>query len=157
MPPEGMEIPGEYLADMEDTRARLGRMADTGGMKMVFSGRIPNSRLALEATEYAVAKGRGEEFHRAVFEKLYAEGRDIGDWKVLREAAEGAGLEADDLENAVSRGDFTGVLDVKLAEAIERGIKAVPTFIINGSYRIVGAQPYETFQKAIADIKDSTV
>ena len=150
-----MEIPSEYLADMEDIRQRLKKMADTGGLEMVFSGRIPNSRAALEATEYAYANGRGEEFHRAVFQRLYGEGRDIGSWEVLREAAEDAGLDADDMENAVKRGEYTAVLDEKLEEAASRGIKAVPTFIINDRYRIVGAQPFEVFEQAIAEVEDA--
>lgn len=157
MPPEGMEIPSEYLADMEDTRRRLKSMADTGGLEMVFSGRIPNSRLALEATEFAYAHGRGGQFHRAVFQRLYGEGRDIGSWGVLREAAAEAGLDADEMEREVKGGEYAAVLDAKIEEAAGRGVKAVPTFIINGNYRIVGAQPYEAFEKAIAQVESGEV
>lgn len=153
MPPEGMEIPSEYLADMEDIRKRLKDMAGTGGLEMVFSGRIPNSRRALEATEYACAHGKGGQFHHAVFQRLYGEGRDIGSWEVLREAAVEAGLDAEEMENAVTGGEYTAVLDAKLEKAAGLGIKAVPTFVINGNYRIVGAHPYEAFQKAIAAVE----
>jgi len=155
MPPEGMEIPGEYLADMADTRRRLKKMADVGGLKVVFSGRISNSRLALEATEYAYAHGRGEEFHRAVFQKLYAEGQHIGNWEVLREAAINAGLDAGEMESVVKSGEYAEVLEKKLAEAASLGVKAVPTFVINDSYRIVGAQPYEVFEQALAAIESA--
>ncbi|MHB1325800.1 MAG: DsbA family oxidoreductase [Thermoleophilia bacterium] len=82
MPPEGMELPSEYQDETDDAQARLKKMADSGGLEMVFTGRILNSRLALEATEYAYAQSRGDEFHRAVFDKLYGEGRDIGSWEV---------------------------------------------------------------------------
>jgi predicted DsbA family dithiol-disulfide isomerase len=149
MPLEGKEIPAEYLDDMEDTRRRLEKMADSGDMELVFSGRIAHSRRALEATEYASEQGRGVEFHRAVFQKLYGEGRDIGSWEILRAAARDAGLDADTMEEAVASGRFAPVLDTKLARAAELGIKAVPTYIINDNYRIVGAQPYEVFQEAI--------
>jgi predicted DsbA family dithiol-disulfide isomerase len=150
MPVEGQEIPPEYLDDMEDTRRRLEKMADSGDMELVFSGRIAHSRRALEATEYAGEQGRGDEFHRAVFQKLYGEGQDIGSWEILRAAARDAGLDADAMEEAVAGGRFSQALDIKLAQAAELGIKAVPTFIINDDYRIVGAQPYEVFQEAIA-------
>lgn len=135
---------------MEDTRRRLELMAGSGGMKMAFSGRIPHSRRALEATEYAIEQGRGLEFHRAVFHRLYGEGLDIGSWEVLGAAAAEAGLDPDALRKAVESGRLTPVLDAKLARAAALGIKAVPTYIINDSYRIVGAQPYEVFQEAIA-------
>ena len=127
-------------------------MASGGGLKMVFTGRIPNSRLALEATEYAYTLGRGDEFHRAVFDQLYGEGRDIGSWEVLHAAAVIAGLDAIELEKAVTGGEYAKVLDGKLAEAAELGVKAVPTYIINRSYRIVGAHPYAVFEEAIAGL-----
>lgn len=152
MPPEGMELPPEYQNEADDTHARLRQMADSGGLKMVFTGRIRNSRLALEATEYAYAQGRGDEFHRAVFNKLYGEGLDIGSWEVLRSAALEAGLESGELEKTITNGEYTAVLERKLAEAAELGIKAVPTYVINGSHRIVGAQPYVVFEEAIAQL-----
>ena len=150
MPPEGMEIPSEYQDEMEDTHARLRKMAGTGGLPMVFSGRIPNSRLALEATEYACAQGRGNEFHRAVFNKLYGEGLNIGSWEVLKTAAAEAGLDGDKMQAEVAGGGYAALLERKLAEAAALGIKAVPTCVINGSHHIVGAQPYEVFKEAIA-------
>jgi len=151
-PPEGMELPPEYQDEADDTHARLRKMAGGGGLKMVFTGRIPNSRLALEATEYAYAQGRGDEFHRAVFNKLYGERRDIGSWEVLRAAAGDAGLEAAELEKAITGGKYSAILDGKLVEAAELGIKAVPTYVINGSHRIVGAHPYAVFEEAIAGL-----
>jgi len=152
MPPEGIEMPVEYQDETDDTHTRLRNMAESGGLKMVFSGRIRNSRLALESTEYAYAQGRGDEFHRAVFEKLYGEGLDIGSWEVLRAAASVAGLEAGALEQAITGGEYAEVLDRKLAEAARLGIKAVPTYIINGTHRIVGAHPYSAFEEAIAGL-----
>lgn len=135
---------------MEDTRRRLTLMADSGGMEMVFTGRLPHSRRALEATEYTRERGRGNGFHRAVFHQLYGLGRDIGSWEVLRDAAAEAGIDPDDMEQEVTSGRLGPVLDAKLTRAAELGIKAVPTYIINDSYRIVGAQPYDVFREAIA-------
>ena len=152
MPPEGMELPPEYQNEADDTHTRLRKMAAGGGLKMVSTGRIPNSRLALEATEYAYAQGRGDEFHRAIFGKLYGEGRDIGSWEVLRSAASEAGLDAGELETAITGGEYSAILDRKLDRAVELAIKAVPTYVINDSYRIVGAQPYAVFEEAIAGL-----
>jgi len=148
LPPEGMELPTEYQDELDDTHMRLRRMAESGGLKIVFTGRIPNSRTALEATEFAYARGRGAEFHREVFTQLYGEGRDIGSWEVLSDAAEKAGLDAGELEEALASGAFSAILESKLAKARELGIKAVPTYVINGTHRIVGAHPYAVFATA---------
>lgn len=152
MPPEGMEMPVEYQDETDDTHARLRMMADSGGLKIVFTGRIRNSRLALEATEYAYAQGRGDEFHRAIFDQLYGEGRDIGSWEVLRTAAIAVGLDAAEMEKAIKSGEYGEILEKKLAVAHGLGIKAVPTYVINGSYRIVGAHPFTVFEEAIAGL-----
>jgi predicted DsbA family dithiol-disulfide isomerase len=152
MPESGMDLPQDYKADMEDTRRRLVSVANDGGLPMVFSDHIPNSRLALEATEYAAVRGKGEEFHRAVFARLYGEGKDISRWDVLREAALEAGLDPDDMQTQIEGGGFRETVKAQAAAARELGIHAVPTYVINGKYRIVGAQPYEVFREAIREI-----
>lgn len=150
MPPEGMELPEEYkTADMEDTRRRLKTVAEAGGLKVVFSDHVPNPRRAHEATEYAGERGRGEEFHRAVLGRRYAAGLDISRWEVLRSAAVEAGLDPDDMQQAVESGRYRGAVEEKAAAAREMGIHAVPTYVINDRYRIVGVQPFEVFREAI--------
>lgn len=149
MPLEGREIPREYLDDMEDTRSRLKLVADSGGLELNFPGRMFHTRRALEATEYAGDQGRAEEFHRAVFHKLYGEALDIGSWDVLRAATGEAGLDPEAMESQVSDGSYRRALDEKLEVAAALGIHAVPTYVINDRYRIVGVQPLDAFLEAI--------
>lgn len=152
MPPEGMDLPQDFKADMADTRERLVRVAATGGLQMVFSDHIPNSRRALEATEYAVQQGLGEEFHSAVFSKLYGEGLDISSWDVLRSAASDVGLNPDDMQRQTESGSFRAAVEAQIEAARALGIHAVPTYVINDGHRIVGAQPFEIFHQAIGQI-----
>lgn len=153
MPPEGMQLPEEYKADMDDTRRRLVAVAEQGSLKMVFSDHIPNPRRAHEAMEFAGQQGLGEDFHRAVFHRRYAEGLDISDWEVLRSAAAEAGLDPAELQRETEGGRFSSIVEEKAHAARERGIHAVPTFVINEQYRIVGVQPFEVFQEAIEQIE----
>lgn len=152
MPPEGMDLPEEYKADMADTRRRLAAVAAEGGLAEVYPEHIPNSRRALEATEYAEQQGSGEEFHRAVFRKRYVEGLDISSWDVLRAAATEAGLDPDELQRETGGGRYRAIVEQKAEAAREMGIHAVPTYVINDEYRIVGVQPFETFRQAIEQI-----
>ncbi len=153
MPPEGMELSQSMREHMTETRQRLEQMAHAAGMEMVFPEHIPNSRRALEATEYAKGQGKGEEFHGAVFQKLYGEGQDIGRWDVLRSAAREVGLDADVMQREIESGTYTADLEAQIAEKFSLGITGVPTYIINDEYSIVGAQPYEAFKDAIARIE----
>jgi len=152
MPPEGMELPERLRARYGETSERLRQMARAAGMEMVTPGRIPHTRLAHEATEYARERGRGEAFHRIVFRQYYGEGQDIGRWEVLRAAAEEAGLNADDMQREVDAGRYTATVQGQVEEAYALGITGVPTYVLNDHYAIVGAQPYEAFQQALKQL-----
>ena len=92
-----MELPDHIKSRMAETNVRLKQMANAAGLEMVFATRIPNTRIAHEATEYARQKGKGFEFHHVVFEKFYGYGEDISKWDVLRDAALQVGLDAEEM------------------------------------------------------------
>lgn len=152
-PPEGMELP-EYIKRARDngSEERLQTIAKLYGMEFKSTERIYNTRLAHEATEYAREHGKGNEFHRVVFRKVYAEGGDPSQWDVLRSAAEEAGLDAEEMHREVESGKYTANVDGQVRWAYQIGVTGVPTYVINDRYAIVGAQPYEVFRNALAQI-----
>jgi predicted DsbA family dithiol-disulfide isomerase len=89
-PPEGMELP-DYIkrSRANGSEERLKQIADTYGMVFVSTKRIYNTRIVHEATEFAREHGKGNEFHRVIFRKVYAEGADPSQWDVLRAAWQG--------------------------------------------------------------------
>ena len=152
-PPEGMELSAHILrARANGSEERLQSMARMHGMEFKSTERIYNTRLAHEATEYAREHGRVNEFHRVIFRKVYAEGFDISKWDVLRSAAEEVGLDADDMQAVVEGGKYTAEVAQQVRWAQEIGVTGVPTYVINDRYAIVGAQPYESFKNALAQI-----
>ena len=152
IPPEGMQLPPQVRARLVGMSERLQGMAQEAGMQMVMPDLIPNSRRALEAAEYARAQGTHEAFHTGVFRQLYAEGQDIGRWDVLRAAAEEVGMDADAMQRETEAGSFRATVDWQIAEARALGITGVPTYIFDDQYAVVGAQPYEVFQQAMAQL-----
>jgi predicted DsbA family dithiol-disulfide isomerase len=155
-PPEGREL-SEHIrrARAAGSEERLRQMAEAQGMKFVSTQRIHNTRLAHEATEYARERGRANEFHRAVFLKVYAEADDPSQWDVLRSAAVEAGLDADEMQREVQSGRYTAEVEAQVQGAYRMGVSGVPTYVINNRYAIVGAQPYEVFKDALARILKS--
>jgi predicted DsbA family dithiol-disulfide isomerase len=152
-PPEGMELPTYILqARASGSEERLEQMAAKYGMKFKSTQRIYNTRLAHEATEYARRHGKANEFHKVVFRKVYAEGDDISKWDVLRSAAEEVGLNADEMQQEVEDGKYTAEVAGQVQEAYQIGVSGVPTYVINDKYALVGAQPYEVFKRALAQI-----
>jgi predicted DsbA family dithiol-disulfide isomerase len=152
-PPEGVDLP-EYILRARASGAdeRLQSMANHYGMEFNSPDRIYNTRLAHEATEYASERGKGLEFHRAVFLKVYAEGQDISKWDVLCAAAEEVGLDGQDMQNVVGGGKYTAHVAEQVRSAQQIGVTGVPTYVINDRYAIVGAQPYGTFKNALGQI-----
>jgi predicted DsbA family dithiol-disulfide isomerase len=150
IPPEGMPLSPLLRARLVGMSERLLEMAQEVGMPMVMPDRIPNSRRALEAAEYARAQGLHEAFHAVVFRQLYAEGQDIGRWEVLRAAAVEVGMDADAMQRETEAGNYRAAVDRQIAEARALGITGVPAYIFDDQYAVVGAQPYEVFQQAMA-------
>ena len=148
-----MELP-DYIKNARNngSEERLRSMANAHGMKFESTERIYNTRLAHEATEYAREHGKGIEFHKIVFRKVYADKQDISNWDVLRSAAEEAGLNGAEMQREVEDGKYTTNVADQVQWAYQIGVSGVPTYVINDRYAVVGAQPYEVFKNALAQI-----
>ena len=105
-----------------------------------------NSRLAQELAKWAEEKGRGDEFHDAVFRSYFVDGKNIGKKAVLVELAEKIGLPGKEAGKVLESRAFREAVDADWKLCMEKGISAVPTFVIDGQ-AVVGAQPYEMLEQ----------
>ena len=152
-PPEGRDLPEHVKrARAQGSEERLRQIAESYGMGFVSTKRIYNTRLAHEATEYARLHAKGNEFHRVVFRKVYAEGQDPSQWEVLRAAAQEVDLDPEEMQREVENEKYAAEVVDKVRWAYQIGVTGVPTYVINNRYAIVGAQPYEVFQSALQQI-----
>ena len=147
-PREGMPLvkmfPG---ADVEAMTRRLNSMGAPFGLSFQKIVNISNSRLSLEAAEFAKAQGRFDAFHHSAFQAYFTQGKDIGDRNVLVQIGKDTGLDTTALRIALETGRYGKHLETVKTEAAGLGISAAPTFIINDADRIVGAQPLEVFRE----------
>jgi predicted DsbA family dithiol-disulfide isomerase len=153
-PREGAPLPDYIRARHDSTFDRLRERALASGREMVPRAFIASSRRALEAAEYARAQGRFQAFHEAVFGKYFGEGRNIGGWDVLREAAEEAGVDPDAMQQAVEEGVYGAEVDESTSRAVAMGITGVPTYILDDKYAVVGAHPYSVFETAMRRLEE---
>jgi predicted DsbA family dithiol-disulfide isomerase len=149
-PKEGTELtnlpfPKEYLEMM---KANIQKLADDVGISLTLNDKLPNSRLALYFSEYARKKGKFDEFHKLVFDAYWKDGRDIGDQDFLLSIAESIGFRKEDILEYIDSDEPFEELSKSLRELRKYGINGVPTFII-GDRIVVGAQPYDVFEKVI--------
>lgn len=153
IPPEGRPVRESIRESYErGIGQRLKEMARESGREMVLREWTPNSRRALEASEYAREQGKHEAFHTVVFRKFYGEGQDMSDWDVLRSAAEEVGLDADEMQRETESGKYEPVVNRHIREAHEMGITGVPAYILGQRYLIMGAQPYDVFREVMEEL-----
>ncbi len=145
---DGLSFPREYL---EMVMANVKRLADEDGLEIKFSGKLPNSRLALFISEFARKEGKFDKFHNLVFEKYWKEGKDIGDLSILLDLAESIGLSREKIVNYIESDEPIKRLNKNMFELGRCGINGVPTFLIGDQF-VVGAQPYEVFENVIRNV-----
>ena len=142
---------------MYRARAQEGvnRLAAQVGLQLSLHDRLINSRPALQAAEFAREQGHFNTMHHELFRAYWDEGRDVSHMSVLREVALRAGVDATGMEAAVAANRFGDYLDARRAEAEELMIDGIPAHVIADRYLVMGAQPYDIFERVMArlDVK----
>jgi predicted DsbA family dithiol-disulfide isomerase len=131
--------------DIPAMLARLKSVADAEGLPLGTRKMTFNSRLAQELGKWAEEKGRGEEFHNAVFRAYFVDGKNIAGKEILIELAKKVGLPVKEAKEVLDSRTFKEAVDEDWQLSMRRGITAVPTFVIDHQV-VVGAQPYEVLE-----------
>jgi len=100
-----------------------------------------NSRMAQELGKLAEKKGFGEQFHMAAFKAYFADGLNIGLDSTLISLGISSGLSEADIRDAIENRTYKKTVDEDWNRSYQKGVTAVPTFMLNGM-SLVGAQPY---------------
>lgn len=152
-PPEGkprrqMTQPGDPPSHLEQRGEELGIRFSRGRTW------TSNSHISLQAAEYVAQLHPElvEPFHRRMFRAYFDELADIGTIDAVVVLAAEAGVPADEIRAALESGELRPVVDDGIAWAREAGVSAVPTFIIDEQYAVVGAQPAEVFERVFAQL-----
>ena len=134
----------------KDMQAPLAARCRELGLALNAPDVLSNSRLAVEAAEFAREAGKHGVFHRAVLAAYFAHGQDIGDVAVLRGVAAEVVLDQEALARVLTAGSYAEQRMAAEREAHSRGVNAVPTFLFDDGARVVGAQPLEYFRRLFA-------
>lgn len=118
---------------------------------------LSNSRLSLEASEYARDKGKFEQFDEQIFHAYFTEAMDIGNAEILCNIASGCGLDPVDMMQALKEGCYKLRLDESRKEGLKIQLTGVPTFMINNKHKIVGAQPIKAFTDILDKIAKANI
>lgn len=117
-------------------------MAAELGLPLGKREKTYNSRLAQELGKLAEKQGLGDQFHMAAFKAYFADGWNIGLDSILVDLGTSIGLSEIDVRQALEKRTFKKAVDEDWNRSYQKGVTAVPTFLLNGLL-LVGAQPYE--------------
>jgi predicted DsbA family dithiol-disulfide isomerase len=150
VPPEGKQStrytkPGDPPSPVESRGQRLG-LTFTRGREW-----RPNSMLSLEAAEFVgeEAPEKALAFHKAMFKAYFDDLQDIGKTDTILRVAGEVGVDAEALRASLESGRYRDQLDEELSWAQEIGVHAVPTFVLDRKYALVGAQERQVFEDVL--------
>ena len=144
-----MTKPGDAPSDMEQRDIELGLTYSRG---RTWSS---NSLLALEAGEFAnenESPAIAWAFHRALFKAYFTDLADISDLDVLLEAGREAGVDVAALRASLEARSYRAEVADGLRWSREIGVTGVPTFVIDEQHAVVGAQPFEVFERVLQQL-----
>ncbi|WP_428542041.1 DsbA family oxidoreductase [Profundibacter sp.] len=162
MPPQGMDR-REYLELKFGGKeaaikvyAEIAQKAEEAGLEIDFAAikRTPNTINAHRLIHWAGIEGVQTFVVSALFRAYFVEGRDIGSNDVLCNIADASGMDADMVERLLKSDADVEYIRNKDAEARERGVRGVPTFIVANESVLTGAQPADLWGQVIVEINE---
>ncbi len=150
---EGLSLKEIYDArdiDMTQAMARLKKVAGEMGLPLGERKKTYNSRRAQELGKWAERRGKGDEFHDAVFRAYFADGKNIARATVLAAIVKGIGLPEKEVREVLKKGSFKDAVDSDWELAYQLGISSVPTFVVDDG-AVVGAQPYKVLEQFLLE------
>jgi len=163
MPAAGQDL-GEHVAQKygstpaqsRGARQRLVEVGESLGYHFdYFDGmRMVNTFKAHQLLHWAATLGRQTELKLALFGAFFSERRDVGDSEQLVDIATAAGLDGAEAGLVLADGRYGEVVRQEQSRWLERDVHAVPTFFIQDTYMIPGAQEAAVFVQALQRIRE---
>jgi predicted DsbA family dithiol-disulfide isomerase len=160
MPSEGVDK-RSYLAarfggeaKVDEIHDRLRQIARQNGVDLDpdVPMRIPNTLNAHRLIHWAGIEGKQTPVVAALFRAYWKEGRDIGNSSVLADIAWAAGMDRAATLRLLQSDADADDLRARDQDARDKGVTAVPTFLIAQQYVVSGAQPPDVWAKVIAEL-----
>lgn len=153
MPAAGMSIESYLAAKFgsaeraENAYATIARAGHSERIAFNFEAmaRMPNTIQSHRLLRLASRYQRQAPIAEALFQAFFVDGEDIGDNETLIRIAVRAGFNGPDVKHFLEGDEDRGAVLSADIRARRMGVKAVPSYIINGAYSISGAQEPEAF------------
>jgi predicted DsbA family dithiol-disulfide isomerase len=140
-------MPAEQVAASHEHLASRGAEA---GLDYRFADSLMvNTRDAHRLIHFAKAAGREHDMVVRLFKAEFTDGLDLADHEVLADLAAGLGLARAGAAEALATGAYEADVEADIARARQLGVSGVPFFVFDNKRAVSGAQPVETFRRAL--------
>ena len=144
----------KYGMSVEQARAMHERMTETAateGLDFRFDrARSGNTFDAHRITHLAAAHGLQDAMNERLLIAHFTEGELVSDHATLRRLAIEAGLPAEEVDETLASDRYAAEVRGDEAAAHALGIHAVPTFVVDRTFGVSGAQPPEVLGQLLA-------
>jgi predicted DsbA family dithiol-disulfide isomerase len=160
IPPQGVDR-REYLeAKFGKNRSRevgdaIREAGEDAGISFAFDkiDRSPNTFDSHRLIRWSASAGCQNEIVDILFRRYFEDGEDIGDRKVLVDAAQEAGMDHELVAYLLLHNKDAELVAKEASQAREMGISGVPTFLFQGAYAVMGAQEVTGYLRAIDKVQ----
>ncbi|HET6396907.1 MAG TPA: DsbA family oxidoreductase [Pseudoxanthomonas sp.] len=131
--------------------ARTQATARAEGLPMDFDrGQVRVTTLPAHRLMWLAAReGDAQAVAEALFRAHFVHGRNLAQADALAEAGAAGGLAPGRVRAMLASDEGLGEVRARLAQARAMGIRAVPTFVVDGRHTVQGAQPPEAFARLL--------
>ena len=134
--------------------ARVEQAAHDAGVEIDFAAmkRMPNTMDAHRLIHWAGIEGRQTAVKSALMRAFFREGRDIGDAATLVAIAGACGMDEAVVARLLASDADRDDIAARDLDARQKGVNAVPTFLIARQYAVQGAQPPEVWARIVEEL-----
>lgn len=134
------------------TMAYINQLGKTYGLKLCDLPILANTKKALIVGEYAKAVGKGDAYVHAMWKAYMEDGRNISFLPEIEAAAQTVGISQQEVKTALADPQYAESLQRNMASGQYYSVSSVPTFIIEDTYKVTGAQKPEVFRQIFEEI-----
>jgi predicted DsbA family dithiol-disulfide isomerase len=146
----------KFGAQLGAVQQHVAGVARAEGIEMDFGRALAVNTLTahrlLRLAEHEHGSGVQRTLSEKLFEAHFERGADVADHAVLAGLAEAAGMDAERVREYLASSEGLAETRAEVAEAMSRGVRAVPTFVFDGEFSVEGAQPTSTFLKVLEEL-----
>lgn len=123
----------------------INKLGEPYDIRICYKDIFANTHNALVLAEYARSIGKLDQYIDLVWDKLMLEGVNISEVSVLQNILMQIGMTPRDIASALESPEYEEALMHNEMLHQSYGCNGVPSFVVNGEYRLTGAQSAETW------------